>query len=163
MIDSNIIESDEEICNSLAKEFVLTDVSSNVENCYSLSDNYICSYNENNDEIEKNITPILHKEEILLAISNVKKSKDTKTNVPRVIYKTFANLLAIPLHILFTSIFVNGIVPDNFKQGHVIAPYKKKGSHFQSSNYRSIFNFHFIVKIFERILFCKILFYLKDQ
>ncbi len=156
------MKTDEDICNRFAKEFVLTDVSSNVENCYSLLDNYVCSYNENNDENEKNIPYIVHKEEILLAISHVKKSKDNEKNVPRVIYKAFSNLLVIPLYFLFTSIFVKGIVPERFKHEHVIALYKKKGSHFQSSNYRAIFNFPFIVKFFERILFSKILFYLKD-
>ncbi|CAL8083504.1 unnamed protein product [Orchesella dallaii] len=96
------------------------------------------------------------------AIAHVKKCKDTEANIPKYVFKRFANLLVIPLKILYLNIFLTGIVPQNFKMAYCTPLYKGKGRTTQASSYRAIFNFPIIVKVFEVILHNKIVEYVRD-
>lgn len=50
-----------------------------------------------------------------------------------------------------------GFVPDSFKLADLWAFYKGNGRRTQSSSYRAIFNLPFIVKVFEKVLYNRIL------
>ncbi len=160
------IKNDSDICEKLANEFIVKNSISDVDLCNEELDKYTLDYNskieDQAEEVFNGHVPNVHAIEIQDAITYVEKSADGKDNIPLKLYKRFSEIFSIPLSILFINIFTIGIVPENFKNGHAIALYKNKGSRFLSSSYRAIFNFPFIVKVFERILHNKLLFAVKD-
>ncbi|CAL8089122.1 unnamed protein product [Orchesella dallaii] len=169
--EGRVLESDEDICNQFASEFVVKSAESDVSDCLAELEDYemITTTTPSTDQDSDNSinsTPYADRDitetEILEAISYVKKSKHTNTNVPMFIYKRFCNALVVPLRILLMNIFITGVVPDNFKLGYVTPLYKGKGRYTQSSSYRAIFSFPFIVRIYERILFRRLLGYVSE-
>ncbi|CAL8139776.1 unnamed protein product [Orchesella dallaii] len=123
--------------------------------------------NVNDSSIDSNLMNFPPLEELTVSSNNVenaikyvKKCKQSiDNNIPTKIYKEYANLLSIPLTIIFTNIFSLCQIPKYFKLADVTALYKGKGSRSQSSSYRAIFNFPFNVKVFEKILCDKLVYF----
>ncbi len=151
--DGKDLESDESICNKFAKEFIVSSAISNVCDLSELVINYENEYNMVNETEDVSVTT----KEIFQAMKCVKKCKNTDSNIPKYIFKQFANLFILPFQIVLCKIFASTLIPDNFKIAYAIPLYKGKGKYTQSSSYRAIFNFPFVVKVFERILYCRLL------
>ena len=67
-----------------------------------------------------------------------KKHSLTPDDIPPLVYKRLAPLLAEPLSILFTRSFEDGRVPNYFRQSIVTPVYENKGSKSDPKNYRRI-------------------------
>ncbi len=136
---------------------------SDVNKCLDELSAYEDEYKNLNDiayqELHENYMSSVGEVQIVNAIKYVKKGKETENNIPKRIYKLFSNSLAIPISIMFTNIFLSGIVPDSFKKADVTPLYKGKGKRTSSSSFRAIFSLSFLVKLFEKILYDKLLYY----
>ena len=67
------------------------------------------------------------------------------------VLKACANTLYVPLTILYSQSLSSGVLPDEWKQAHVV-PVFKKGQRNQASNYRPISLTSLVVKILESII-----------
>lgn len=161
-----VIENEELIAKQLASEFIVNNSCSDVNKCTNELTCYEEEYrNCNDEELQEfhrfNMSSISELQ-VTNSIKYIKKGKETENNVPKRIYKLFSDSLAIPISIIFTEIFLSGKIPDIFKKADVTPLYKGKGKKSSSSSYRAIFNLSFLVKVFEKILYDKLLYYTHD-
>jgi len=77
--------------------------------------------------------------------------------IPMKFFKLCCDEICPPLSLLFTTIFTICNIPQCFKVATVLPLYKGKGSRSDPNNYRPISILAPIVKIFERIIFKKLL------
>ena len=85
------------------------------------------------------------------------KSKDSCVNIPKRVFKQFIEVLVIALTVLFTCLLYKSVVPTSMRVAEVYALYKGKGKKDFSSCYRAIFQLSFLTKIFERIVYNRLL------
>ena len=78
------------------------------------------------------------------------------------ILKACANTLYVPLTILYSQSLSSGVLPDEWKQAHVV-PVFKKGQRNQASNYRPISLTSLVVKILESIIRSELVTFLDGQ
>jgi len=96
--------------------------------------------------------------EVVEAIKHLKnKGGPGHDFVPMKLFKLCSEQISVPLSYLFTTIFILCNVPQCFKVASVLPMYKGKGSYTDPNNYRPISILPPIMKIFERIIFQKLL------
>ncbi len=157
--EGKMIEDDDVmICDQFASEFIVDNAVSDVSSIQQELDNYANVYSNSDSCVLNTVLET----EVSAAILHVKRSKHTDYNVPQCIYKKFSKLITLPLTVLMNCIILSGVIPATFKLGYVIPLYKGKGSTIQSSSYRAIFSFPFIVKVFERVVYCRLLKYVNE-
>jgi len=88
-----------------------------------------------------------------------KTSEGVDNYIPLHILKTTINSIAEPLSRLINCSFSTGIFPQNLKIGK-ICPVYKDGDKDTFSNYKLISVLHSFLKIYEKAVFNRILFYL---
>ena len=90
--------------------------------------------------------------DVLKHLLNLKTDKSPGPDMihPRLL-KECAHELAYPLYILYRKSLDDGIIPQDWKDGHVI-PIHKKGSRADVSNYRPVSLTSMICKIMEKLL-----------
>lgn len=115
----------------------------------------VCNYPFTDNMLEFVVNDII--EAIEKMNSNAASGPD---EIPVCLLKNCKESLAYPIHMIWSSSFETGIVPDFYKFSNV-APLYKKGSHTSPENYRPISLTSHIIKIFERILRKKIIQYLE--
>ena len=91
-------------------------------------------------------------EEVLHELNMLKDSKATGPDeIPSIVLKSCAEVLARPLTVLFRKSLDTGKVPEEWKQA-IIIPLFKKGSKVQPGNYRPVSLTSQCCKILERII-----------
>lgn len=160
LCNKTITESDREIAEKLADEFVVQNSVRKVESCEKELLQYELTYEGDCgiDSVLSRVTP----EEVQSSIIEIKKGKEGENRLPKRIYKLFAAQIAIPISLIFSKLFTTSHVPSSLKKADVIPLYKKKGSKIESASYRAIFTLPFIVKLFEEIIYNRLYFYTKD-
>ena len=97
--------------------------------------------------------------ETINVISSLKNKKAHHSEIPVTIYKTFSHILAVPISILFNNMIEQGVFPDVLKISRV-TPVFKKDDPERMNNYRPISNLNNLNKIFEKLLYKRIVSYL---
>jgi exonuclease III len=106
----------------------------------------------------KNSFTLVSPEEVTEAVKYLKKKGGPGPSfIPMTVFKRLVDVLSAPLALFFTSILILCNIPISFKSATVIPLYKGKGSFLNPDNYRPIAILSPMVKIFERVLFKKIL------
>ena len=82
--------------------------------------------------------------------------------IPSKVLKELANELAEPLSILFNKSVNEGSLPDDWKQAHVTAIFKK-GSKSEPGNYRPVSLTSIVCKVFESLIRDAIVSHMKDN
>ena len=92
------------------------------------------------------------KDDIIEAIDDIKPSAAAGPDaVPVSFLKNCKNLLAEPIHLIWSNSLTTSMVQDCYKTS-LIAPIYKKGSRSIVSNYRPVSLTSHIIKIYERVL-----------
>ncbi len=152
--DGSEILDNQEICDKLANEFLVKSSQSDVSKMKSAVDNYEVVYLQANPEYKQ---PEVIPSEVLGAINYVKKGRHDEKLVPKRVFKCYSNVLVKPIAVIFNLIFSLSVIPSVFKYSVCTPLYKSKGSYCESSSYRAIYGLSFIVKVFERILYNRLL------
>ena len=104
---------------------------------------------------------VLSKNDFLSAIDEMKNDmSSSKFDIPPYIFKTYKDILWIPLYKFWTKSFKTGQIPKSYKN-QIIIPKHKKGSKTNPENFRPICITPNPIKIFERIIRKKISTYLE--
>ena len=159
LIDNNTIITDPtNIANSLQDHFksVFSNPNSNLEADQITNFEVpqisfpLCSFE---------VTP----EEIIRAIDQIKPfSSCPKFNIPAIVFKKCKFTICKPLQLFLQKSFSSGIVPSSYKFNQ-ITPIHKKGSKTKSSNYRPIAITPHEIKIFERVIRKKLVFFFESN
>ena len=97
---------------------------------------------------------------VLKVISKLKKNSAAGPDgLAPIICMSLKASLAYPLSLLFTAIFQNGVLPDEWKKA-IVTPMFKKGKSSNSNNYRPIFLTCVCCKLFESVIKDQLLSYL---
>jgi len=80
--------------------------------------------------------------------------------VPVFIFKRFANILSPIIARLFNSSINSGLFPSSLKIAR-ISPLHKKGDRMCVGNYRPISNLPIISKLFEKLMYCRVMAYME--
>jgi hypothetical protein len=96
--------------------------------------------------------------EINCVINSFKNKGAPISSIPSFVYKCISNLIAPVMSDLINSSFSSGIFPDVLKVARVV-PIFKSGKRDDVSNYRPISTLDFISKVFERVMFSRIVSY----
>lgn len=156
LVDDNgeVIEGNEGICNKLASEFIVSSSISDVNRLTQLVSDYNDTFllkEENYDECK------ISEKEVLDAIGYVKKSCDDSKSIPRRIYKEFISVLISPIKYIFNAILEKNELPVSFKTATCVPLYKGRGKYSSSSSYRAIYGLNFLSKVFERVIYVRLL------
>ena len=132
-------------------------------------------YSDPNSPLIKNpdFTPaspemVLEEEDFIIGDSDVMDAIDQinansscgPDGIPAILLKKCKSQLCKPIRLIWTESFQTGIVPKYYKTSYV-TPLFKKGNRVEASNYRPISLTSHIIKIYERILRQKIVYYLE--
>jgi hypothetical protein len=99
-----------------------------------------------------NTYPIISSELVLEHLSKLNNcSIPGPDNVPEIILKNCANLLCVPLALMFNKSLANSVVPDLWKEAF-IRPHFKNGQKNAVTSYRNIARLSVIPKLFEKII-----------
>jgi hypothetical protein len=108
------------------------------------------------DFMEDNAWCELSSSEVLRAIIASKSKKSCgHDEIPMLVVKDCAEVLAEPLRMLFNKCLMDGWFPEDWKIAKII-PLHKKGSKTDVKNYRPVSNLCSLSKIFERCLLSRI-------
>ena len=103
------------------------------------------------------------KTNVIKAINKMKSSSSCpKNEIPARVFKECKMTLWVPLQMLWNVSFDAGIVPEQYKSQQII-PIYKKGSKVRAENSRPISLTSHTIKIFERILRDKLVFYFESN
>ena len=93
---------------------------------------------------------------IMRAVRSIKlKNSEGHDRIPqRIIVDGIGSLIG-PLSVLFNNIYINKVIPEQWKLSKII-PVHKKGDKSELSNYRPIANLCAVTKIFERLILQRI-------
>ena len=97
--------------------------------------------------------------DVITAIDEIKTSSSCPNyDIPAVVFKKCKQTLSEPLKLFFIKSFASGLIPQAYKN-QLIIPLFKKGLRTKPENYRPISLTAHTIKILERILRKKLLFY----
>ena len=103
-------------------------------------------------------------EEVIKVINSLSLSKsDGPNSIPARILKLLKHDISIPLSVLINRSFETGIFPCTLKVSKVIPVYKNKGSPLEVGNYRPISLLSNIEKIFEKLIYSRLIGFLNDS
>ena len=112
------------------------------------------------DFVENNINsmvmPLIEEIEIVTIINSLKNSSPGWDGIPATLTKRLLNLYIKPLTFLINKSFSDGIFPDELKIAKVIPVYKS-GLTMELNNYRPISVLNVFSKIYERIMYNKLI------
>lgn len=101
--------------------------------------------------------------DVIEAIEDIKpNAAPGPDEIPTCLLKNCKHSLATPIHMLWSDSMSTGIVPDFYKLSY-ISPQHKKDSRALPANYRPISLTSHIIKIYERILRKKLVYYLESN
>lgn len=100
--------------------------------------------------------------EITNLIMSMPNKKCNIHNVPIFIYKLVINHISVVLNDLYNSSIVEGVFPDCLKLAHIIPIYKSSDV-FSVNNYRPISILHFIAKIFEKLMYVRMISFISNH
>lgn len=159
LINNSIVTSEEDICSSFNTYF--TNVGINLAKNIPLITANPTSYIK--DSVSNTITYVsCNISEILNIINSLKNSGPGSDNIPSNVVKLSANYIAAPIAHIINICFNNGIFPDNLKVAKV-KPIFKAGKKNIISNYRPISILPVISKIFERILYNRLILFINKH
>lgn len=96
-----------------------------------------------------NISPTIIEQSLL----KLDKSKGAGSDgIPPIFWSNCAKSLCFPLHIIFTRSLHEGIVPNIWKEAHII-PIYKKGTKTNITNYRGISILNTVSKVLEKLVY----------
>lgn len=149
-LNEEIINDPSRLCNTFANFFVES-INSKVN---TLKNNIkIKVSNCNNSFFLKPCS----QNEIYNAIVNVSKKKSSGPDgIPCFVIKNIAHIILAPLENIINCSFENGVFPDFLKIAKII-PLHKKGERDNINNYRSIANLSVFSKIFEKLMYERLL------
>ena len=102
-------------------------------------------------------------EDIEWAIDQLKSSSAPGMDeFPALLLKMCKHSLSLPIYLMWRNSYDNGVIDKSFLT-QLIAPIFKKGSRFDSANYRPISLTSHIIKIFERVIQKKMITYLEEN
>ncbi len=156
----NSLIDDNDIANKLANEFVVKNSEGDISVYANEVKKYETDFVGNNPDY-KYLKVI--SEEVIEAIRYVKKGGSDVSTVPRKVFKMFSLSLAVPLIFLFNTIFSLSVIPSKFKEAICTPLYKGKGPYCDSSSYRAIYGLSFVTKVFERIVYNRLLQMVKNN
>ena len=103
-------------------------------------------------------------EEIAEVIGSFSKSKASGPNsIPVKILKLINQNISAPISTLINSSFASGIFPSVLKISKVVPVFKNKGSPLEVSNYRPISLLSNIEKIYEKVMYSRLISFLEDN
>ena len=92
-------------------------------------------------------------DEIRKAIAHLRSGKAPgQDGIPPEIYKVAETTITSRLHALFTQLWTEGEVPQDFKDAQITCIYKRKGDRSDCNNYRGISLLSIVGKILARVL-----------
>lgn len=97
--------------------------------------------------------------EVKSIISGLKNKGGFANSLPTFIYKILSNVLCPTISCMFNQSISHGLFPDCLKVAQVI-PIHKKGAKNKIENYRPISLLHILSKIFERMMYNRVLSFL---
>jgi Reverse transcriptase (RNA-dependent DNA polymerase) len=125
----------------------------------SITDDFVCNIDESTNIDPINLEPI----EIINALKQLDSKKGGGPDgIPPSILKNCSEGLVKPLTMLFNLSLQSGIFPTMWKSSYIV-PIFKKGARDQIGNYRGIAILSSIPKLFEKIIFDRIYFNLKEK
>ena len=102
----------------------------------------------------------ISEEEIIGVISMFKTSKGSgPDSIPNFFMKIAVSVIARPLAFLFNSSLFQGVFPDYWKHARVSHNFKH-GSTEELSSYRPISVLPFLLRLFEKLVYCRLCKYL---
>jgi len=99
--------------------------------------------------------------DVVAVISSLKNKSCNLTTVPVFIFKYFSNVLSSIISNIFNMSLESGIFPTQLKLARVI-PVHKAGSTSSLNNYRPISTLPILSKIFEKLMFKRLLYFIRQ-
>ncbi|CAL8129757.1 unnamed protein product [Orchesella dallaii] len=143
-----------EISKLIGNEYVIETATSKLEDLDSEINEYCANFIP--DELAVDRSQNVSEEEVSSAITQVRNSRKMEGASPKQIYKLFPFMIK-PLVLLFTIIIINMYVPQAMKTSDCFPLYKGKGKRLHASSYRAIFSLTYVTKLFEKILYDRIM------
>lgn len=154
-----VVDKQDEIYDLLVNEYIVLGSSSNMKDIQDEVEQYENTFDYETTPVNVKVTP----GDVISCIKSIKKCKPDNSGVPKQVYKKFAVFLVVPLCILFNSVIRLGRIPASLKKADCFPLFKGKGRLSQASSYRAIFNVPCVTKIFERLIYNRLLSYCKDK
>ena len=154
--NSSEISNDDEISNIFLKHFFPQD-----ENNVGINTRSSCTHNLPILERSAYIQPFTTAE-IIIAISELKKNSFHTSDIPVELVQLVAPQVALYLSRVFNTCLSLGVFPQCLKTATII-PRFKKGHKFLINNYRPISNLNTFSKIFEKLIFKRLIDYCENK
>ena len=151
--------------NTVANDFnnFFTTIADSIRDKMPPSFNHFSSFLKNPNLNSLVLTPTTT-EEIAKVIGSFSKSKASGPNsIPVKILKLINQSISMPISALINSSFESGIFPSVLKISKVIPVFKNKGSPLEVSNYRPISLLSNIEKIFEKVIYSRVINFLEEN
>ena len=157
--NDSILDDPVDVCNSFVEYFssVASDLDSKLPNTNISPTDYI-SVNVSHSMF---LTPV-SVSECLYVISNLKNKSYGINSIPVSIFKLIKSFIVHPLTTLINFSFQSGIFPDCLKVANII-PIFKKDDPTEMSNYRPIAILPLLSKIFEKVIYNRLLNFIRKN
>ena len=101
--------------------------------------------------------------EVGLIINNLKITRENKNSIPIRLLKANKDVLSVVICHMINQSFTMGTFPSSLKLGIISPIYKKKGSTNDVSSYRPITKLSYLSKIFEKVIYSRLMHHLLDN
>lgn len=131
--------------------------SSFINSCPDVNNNLVCDYTNIKANTESLFLYPTDTKEILNCINTLKNKKSVgEDQIPINVLKEVADLISHPLCHIINLCFLTGVFPQKLKIAH-IKPIHKKGAKDDTANYRPISLLSNVSKIFEKIIYNRLI------
>lgn len=160
-VDGKLETNQIDIANSFNDFF--TSIANSIRNKIPPTSKRYSDYLKNPNPDSIFLSPVTQ-EEIIGIIGNISPGKSSGPNsIPIKILRLLENDISKPISILINLSFESGIFPRSLKTSRVVPVYKNKGSSIDVSNYRPISLLSNIEKIYEKVMYNRIIGFLNNH
>ena len=158
----NTVSSDPETVANTFNDF-FTSVAEKVRSAIPPSNRHFSDFLKNGNPNSIFLKPV-SPEEVIKIIRSFSASKSSGPNsIPMRILKLICDDISIPISKLINRSFETGIFPSLLKTSKVVPVFKNKGSPLEVSNYRPISLLSNIEKIYEKVMYSRVINFLDSQ